>query len=257
MHWHSLPWLVFVVVISPLAASARPPGLTLPESVVNATLTTEIDASEGAFGDIVSLAPDLALGATDDLTLLLVHSTVGRTGFRGNAGGGVCVTEACAEAYDNVGFEALYGVSRNPFAAALDLGVHAFSLDRGWYVAKLGGKLRGVSGPLTIASAPSVTLAMTDRDDEPSNRDRLWLPVTFAFAFSPELAAGIGTGIKGPLDNFGDEFELALGAFATVAPTPTASLGISWVHGKIVAGDSVMNDGIESRAIHIWASVTR
>ena len=257
--------VVAAIVAAPTIAAAqpRPPGLTLPGGTVSATLTVELDASDGAFGEPTSIAPDLHYGATDDLTVSLVHSTFATTGFRGNAGRGVCITggeHGCPNVYDNVGVEGLYSLVRGPFALAANAGVHAWSLDAGHHAAKLGLKLRYKTGAVTIASAPSIFVALTERDDDVAAQpDRLWLPVTAAYAVTPAASVGVGTGLKGPLDGFGDRHEVALGAFATYTISPALALGGSWVHGKIIGGDAAVapgTSGLDFRAIHLWVTVT-
>src|SRR4051812_21322905 len=101
-------WITFVVLAVSSTASAQP-GLTLPAGSVQATVNLEADTSAHAFGDTVSIAPDASVGISDDFTVSVIHSTVGRTGFRGGAGGGVCVTDrGCPKIYDNAGVEGMY-----------------------------------------------------------------------------------------------------------------------------------------------------
>lgn len=234
------------------------PGLTLPAGTVSGTLTLEVDASAGTFGDPTSIAPDLAAGVTDDLTLSVVHSTFARTGFRGSAGAGVCVTDACAEVYDNVGAEALYSLQRGAFSLAANAGVHAWSLARDHYVGKLGARLRYQTGRVTIASLPSVTIALTERDGTVPNRDRLWLPVTALATVASGLSLGLGTGLKGPISDLDTAYEVAFGALANYTISPELSLGASWIHGKALAGDDVAGaDGLDSRVLNVWLTATR
>jgi hypothetical protein len=247
-------------VLLPLAPATAGPGLTLPEGGVNATVTLELDASSDRFADTASVAPDLAAGVTEHLTLALIHSTFGRTGFRGVAGAGICATDTCADTYDNAGLEALYSLRRGALAIAANGGVHATSFERDFYVAKLGAKLRYGAGRATLAALPSVTVALTERDAMAPNRDRLWLPVSATFAIAHGLSLGASTGLKGPLDDtFGDGFEIAAGVLATYTHSPRLTLGASWVHGKLLGGDVAVPeamDGVDSRAVQVWVSAS-
>lgn len=242
------------------ASTAHAQGLPLRERAVQATVTLELDASKGAFGDTVSIAPDLAVGVSEELTLALVHSTFGRTGFRGAAGSGICVTDACAHVYDNAGVEALYSLRTGDLAVAANAGVHALSFDSAFYVAKLGAKLRYVNGKLTFASLPSVFVAMTSRDAVPENRDRIWLPVSAMYAVGGGVALGVGTGFKAPLDDLDDSFEIAAGLLVQYAVSPSIGLGASWVHGKLGGGDAVLppgTSGFDTRTVQVWMTATR
>ncbi|HLL21306.1 MAG TPA: hypothetical protein VK427_04200 [Kofleriaceae bacterium] len=224
---------------------------------MNATLTVETDASKGSFGDVVSLAPDVAVGVTDDLTVMLVHSTFGRTGFRGVAGSGICITDACKNTYDNVGAEVLYALANGPVAVAADVGIHATSFERDFYIAKVGAKLRYITGRITFASLPSVFIALGHRDDMVPNRDRLWLPVSGMYKVAGGLSLGLSTGFKTSFQEAGDNYEIAAGALAQYTVSPMLTLGASWVHGKIAGGSVAVPDGTngyDSRAVHVWAS---
>lgn len=248
--------LGFLLIAAPAVAQ---PGLTLPRRGVNATLTIENDASADHFGDVASLAPDLAVGMTTDLTLAVIHSTFGRTGFRGAAGAGICATDDCAHTYDNAGLEALYSLRRGAFAIAANGGVHALSFDRDFYAAKLGAKLRYKSGKATFSTLPSVTIALDHRDDAMPNRDRIWLPVAGMYPVTGGLSLGLSTGFKAPLEDMRENYEIAAGLLAQYTYSPALILGASWVHGKIVGGSMALPDdtsGLDSRALQLWLSAT-
>lgn len=145
-------WAGLALITTPAFADAPKPGLTLPAGRLNLALNAEVEATAEAFGKPTSLSPDLSYGVTDDLTVSLAHSTFMLTGFRGAAGKGLCVTgtdNGCAHAYNNVGIEGLYTLARGDMAVALNAGVHATDLEAGFYVAKLGAKVRHVHGALS------------------------------------------------------------------------------------------------------------
>jgi len=242
-------------------ASHADPGLTLRAGGVQGTVTSEADVSAHKMGDTFSLAPDLSVGVTDALTVSLIHSTFGRTGFRGSAGGGFCIRDAaCPGTYDNAGVEGLYSLLRGPRSIAVDGGVYATSFDHDFYVAKVGMKARYIAGRVTWATLPSVSVALTNRDAMTPNRDRLWLPVSGMVAVAGGLSVGASTGFKAPLDStLGDSYEIALGAIATYSYSPVLSFGASWIHGKLIAGDTALpagTDGVDSRAFQLWATGT-
>lgn len=243
------------------SSASADPGLTLRGEAIQATVTSETDVSAHKMGDTFSLAPDISVGVTDDLTVSLIHSTFGRTGFRGAAGGGFCIRDAgCASTYDNVGAEALYSLIRGRGAVAVDGGVYATSFDHDFYVAKLGMKARYSMGRVTWMTLPSVSIAMTNRNAMTPNRDRAWLPVSGMVAVAGGFSVGASTGFKAPLDStLSDSYEIALGAVATYAYSPSLSFGGSWVHGKLIAGDTALpagTDGVDSRAFQLWATGT-
>lgn len=248
-----------LVLTSATAYAQSAPGV-LPRGIFVTTITAEIEASKDTFGDPISIAPDLAVGVTDELTVMALHSTFGRTGFRGNAGSGICVTDACRQTYDNAGAEAAYNLVTGPVALAANAGVHAVSLDLGHYAAKAGARFRAMAGPVAITSLPSVLIAVTKRDDQVKNLDRVFVPVNVSLPIAPGFTLGLITGFKSPLDDLSTRYELAAGAFASYAVNDSVAFSASWVHGKVAGGDDALpagTSGLDSRALQLWVTITR
>lgn len=250
------------------AEPAKPakPGLTLPGGGLAVTATLEVEVTAAKAGKPISVAPDVAYGVTPELTVSLVHSTFGVTGFRGGAGRGLCVTgedRGCAKLYNNVGLEALYGLSRGALATALNAGIHATNLDAGFYSAKAGLRLRWLSGAFSLASSPAVLIALTHRDDTPKNADQLFVPVVASYKPVKPLTLGLGSGIKGPIDGFGDAWEVSLGLLGGFSLSQKLSLGTSLVFGKAFGGaedppaPAPAATGQRYRAFQLWLTWNR
>lgn len=244
-------------------ADAPKPGLTLPKGKLNLAVNLEIEMSAERAGKPISISPDLAYGVTDDLTVALVHSRFGVTGFRAAVGGGLCVTgedNGCAHLYNNVGGEAWYNLARGPLAAAVGAGVHVTNLDASIVHAKLGGKVRYTAGKVGVLFAPTILVAATERDT--GGIDSLWLPVLGTYKATPQVTVGLGTGLKGPLDGFGDAYQIPLGFMGTYALDPATQLGASWVFGALLGGATNPPDpapgvkGLDPRGLQIWGSRT-
>lgn len=257
--------LAIVVAASPALADVEqavpapkkkpPPGITLPADVASLTITTEANATKGKELDIVSVAPDVAIGITSDFTMAVIHSSSALTGFRGSAGAGICVTDTCPARYADVGLEALYNLARGDFAAALDVGIIASSLEPVRKDAKLGFKLKVGRGRLFAVTTPNVWLALDDGDPMKPHEHQLFVPFSVGVKVSV-LSLGIGTGLKGPLEHFGARWSVPLGGSLQVAFDKRVSVGTSLVFGKLVGGDDVMGTGSGARAIQLWLALT-
>src|SRR4051794_18208199 len=70
----------------------RPASVTLAEGAVLIHTALEISLAKDSPVAPASFAPDVSAGITDDLTLSVVTSASGMTGFRGSAGYGFCFT---------------------------------------------------------------------------------------------------------------------------------------------------------------------
>lgn len=242
------------------ATAAAAPGLTLPAGKVNVALNAELGMNDGAAAKPISLSPDISYGVSDELTVALVHSRFAATGFRAVAGGGLCLTGedgGCANVYDNVGVEAWYSLGGGAVKLAAGGGVHALSLDGGFYAAKLGLRARWQRGKTAVVALPSLFVAVTERDEVMGarvNPERLWVPVQLLYRVADPVTLGLGSGIKGPLQGFGDAWELSLGISAQYAVDKSLGLGASLVFGKVVGGADAT--GFDYRGVQLWASYT-
>jgi hypothetical protein len=242
------------------ASALANPSVTLPRGTVSATVTTEINASQDVMGSPSSIAPDLSIGADDNLTISLVHSSFATTGFRGSAGLGFCVADECLYTYNNVGLEATHAATRGRFASGVTVGLYANNIYQRWVSGKVGGRIRATLGDVTLASNPSVFIALSHRDGADMNRHRLFLPISAMYRLAPAVSLGIATGFKAALDDVVGSYEIAAGALCHYTFSPTWSAGASWVHGKIVGGDMALPagaSGVDYRALQLWLTLTR
>jgi hypothetical protein len=243
---------------------SAPGSLALPHGKLSIALTFEIESTADRFGEPVAIAPDVSYGATDRLTVSVVHSKFATTGFRAVTGGGICLGDACPQVYNNVGAEALYALRTGPLAVAAVGGMHAMDLDRGFYDLKLGGRVRYTAGRAAVIASPSVLLAVTERTDEMDtrqNRDLYYVPVLATYKLVPALTAGLGSGVKGSLNDLGGSWELPLGVVATYAIDRRVTVGASFVFGKLLGGaddppaPAPAATGADYRGAQLWIVV--
>src|SRR5262249_32226978 len=96
----------------PEAVSSSPAGahgtdpVTLPKSRLLLDAFFEANLSSDATFKPFSVSPDIWYGATDELTVGLVHSSVGGSGFIGGADNSLCLAgkdNGCADLYRGFG----------------------------------------------------------------------------------------------------------------------------------------------------------
>lgn len=242
------------------------PSLTLAQHKWSLALTFEVESSADRLAKPIAIAPDVAYGVTDQLTLAVVHSKFAVTGFRAVTGGGVCVGSdtACAHVYNNVGAEATYGLRTGSPAIAVVGGVHAMDLDAGFYDAKLGARLRYTRGRAGVTALPSILIAMTERTDEMGarrNKDLYYIPLLATYKVVPALTVGLGSGVKGVLNDLGNTWELPLGVIATYAVNRQITVGASFVFGKLLGGaddppsPAPPATGPDYRGTEVWVAI--
>src|SRR5262249_24746474 len=130
----------------------------------------ETNLASGATGKPISVAPDLWYGASDKLTLGLVHSSRGSTGFLTGYVNGLCFagSGACdaglGKIYTTAGAEARIAISEGGFALAVPVGLYASAFSPDVVLsAKIGLIGRWQSGPLALELQPSVFAGITQR----------------------------------------------------------------------------------------------
>jgi hypothetical protein len=250
---------VVACVAVPAIASAG--KLTLDPGGLFVQLDVEMNVSSGTVLKPVSIAPDVSVGVTPELTLSLVNSTFGTTGFRGGTGDGLCVTGTtggCPHVYNNVGGEAVYSLVEGDVAVAAVGGVYSLNIDGSFVDLKLGAKTKITQGVVTVLFNPSIYAGMNHRA---TNADQLYLPLGIAVKVAPPLSVGLGTGIKGPLANFssfGAKYTIPLGINGVVTFNPMFAIGASFTFGKLVGGPELPADstGTAFRGVHVWLNYT-
>jgi len=246
-----------------------PASITLPQGTTKLDATVESEMSNNVVAKPVSIAPDLAFGATDDLTLGIVTSKFATTGFRGSAGGGLCVggnDYGCPHVLNAGGLEGWYALTTGGIATAAGAGAFATDFDKGYYAFKLGVKTKWTAGRFVGTLSPSVFVAATKRTDYfgmAINKDALYVPVTAGVKPTAAATIFVGSGVKGPLQGLATHWQVPFGVGATYAVGPEVTLGASWVFGALFSGadnpppPKPPVDGPDLRVLQVWASYTR
>jgi len=250
------------------APAPAPAQLTLQPGALFVQLDLELNVAKDAVGKPFSIAPDASYGVTNDLTLSLIHSTFGTTGFRGGTGDGFCVTgskNGCAHLYNNVGGEALYSLARGDAPIAAVAGLYSLNLDQSFVDLKLGLKTKFTAGAFALLFNPSIYLGLNDRAATTPNLDQLYLPVGLTYKVSLPLTVGVGSGIKGPANDFtkfGKGWSVPLGVNAVVTINPAIAVGAAFTFGKLVGAPALSDampsqTGADFRAIHLWLNYSQ
>lgn len=167
-----------------------------------------INMSENSAFDPVTIAPHFYWGISEDVTLGVIH------------GRGLCLGDNCGgKPYNDIGFGLLVGLGEGPeYEIDLHVEVPIQSIDP----FTLGTRV-GVLGRVNLSDVtafvfdPSLYFGITRRGQ--GNREYLGLPFWFYFQATETVVPFVGSGILGPLDGFGDAFQIPLegGVVFTVA----------------------------------------
>lgn len=246
-HVRSVPFFVTLSALGGLAAvaSAEPSGapddqLTVPAGHGVVRALVGINLSKDAAGKPISLSPDLWYGATDRVSVGLLHSARGTSGFLGGVGQSLCLSgqdNGCADVYSNVGVAARIRLDSKSIATAVEAGVFASSLDPFTIAGKLGLAARWRSDKVAIEAAPSIFIGLNERDA--GNQEVAAVPVTLSYAATPEVSLAVQSGLVLPFESTGDTFSVPLSIGAQLAVSGPLSLEASFSFLVITGGDAV------------------
>jgi hypothetical protein len=221
------------------AAEGGERKMTMPAERALVQVFGEISLSQDAALEPLSIAPDLWYGVSDELTVGLVHSGRGRTGFFGGAGNGLCLTGeegGCGKIYNSVGVGGRYHFYREgAITAAADGGLYALAIDPFRLAIKVGATGRWESGMLAVEASPSLFGGLTGRTEDvmgvevATNKEAFLLPVTALYALTPQLGLAVQAGLQTPFEDLGDlwTFGMSIGAQYMVNQQIFADLAFS------------------------------
>jgi hypothetical protein len=237
-------------------ANAKASGrMTMPGGTSYLNAVAETNLAKGAAGKPISIAPDLWYGASDTLTLGLVHSSRGTSGFltgfvnglcfRGGSGGGACAA-GLGNIYTTAGGEARIAVSEGGFALALPIGVYASAFKPEVVLsAKVGLIGRLQAGPIALELQPTLFAGLTQRKIDmagttvSNNEDRFGLPLTLFFQLSPAFALAAQTGITMVVEHAKDTYQVPAALGLAWLVTPKLSVDVAFGLAAVVDANSM------------------
>ena len=192
---------------------------TLPKGRAVIDAFVEIGLNS-AGGKPFSIAPDIWYGVTDAITIGLVHSFNGETGFIGGApGSSLCFSgSGTCKVYNNVGFDFRYKLKSGTFSWAFDGGLFFDELSPDVFLdLKLGAIGRWHKDKIALELEPALYFALTNRtaDDGMGNSvtvnpDILDIPVTGFYSISPKFAVALQLGLELPFESTSDTYRVVL-----------------------------------------------
>ncbi|HLL21406.1 MAG TPA: hypothetical protein VK427_04700, partial [Kofleriaceae bacterium] len=219
----------------PALDAGTPTGLTLGAGKISIEGSTiNVNMSADLVGKPFSLAPTIRYGVNDKLTIGITHDR-GTTRFspRPLAGAGICLSgdeNGCGKVYNNVGIDALFGLAAGKFSAAAHVGYDILSISDPF----ISGVRLGVLGKydvnekIAITFDPFIYIGATERDGMLPNKEQINVPVYLWFAANPQIGAYVASGIAGPLDGFGDAYDVPLGVGLNYAVNAQLGVGVDF-----------------------------
>lgn len=246
----------------PEAVSPSPGGpdgvdsVTLPKGRVLLDAFLEINLVSGLEFKPFSLSPDVWYGATDDITVGLVHSAVGTSGFIGGAGESLCLAGTgggCADVYHNVGVDVRYKLKTGMLAYAAEGGIFVGAFDPFQLDVKLGLVARWQQGKIAVELAPNLLIGLAGRTttvgtmEVTNNGEILNLPITGLYAITPKISAALQFGVVLPFESTGDTYRIPLSIGGHVQVNESINVNLAFSLPAVAGGGA--GTGFDFRTI--------
>jgi hypothetical protein len=238
-------------------------SLTLPKGRVVIDAYLAINLSTDAAFKPVSISPDIWYGATDDITVGLVHSGVGQSGFIGNPVRSLCLTGAdnfCPDVYINGGIDGRYKLkSGGPLVYAADAGLYVNHFSDPFQLGvKLGVIGRWHQDKIAIEAAPNLQFGLFGRSVTGGGvtidiaSDFLYLPATVLYALNPMITLAAQTGLALPFQNTGDTYFVPLSIAGFYRVNESLNVSLTFSLPRLIGGGS--GNGIDGRVLTLGGS---
>jgi hypothetical protein len=243
---------------TPAAAADGDVQLTLPKGrlVLDAYLAASLVS--GAVFKPFALSPDIWYGATDKVTVGLIHSSVGATGFIGGANTPLCLAGSdggCGDVYSGFGLDARYPLKAGPLALAADGGLYIRHFDPFQLALKIGAVGRWHSGKIAVEFAPNLFFGLTNRSggavgttSVAGNQEVFDLPATLLYAVTPKAALALQTGVILPLQSTGDLYAIPLSIGGHLHVNESLNVNLAFTLTAL-AGGSAQKTGFDGRSL--------
>lgn len=174
--------------------------------------TLGINLSKDAIGDPIFFAPDVYYGLDRRITLGYFHQT------------GFCLTgDGCSSTYNDFGVEGLFSILYGgPLVMAAQAGLTFDPLDPFTGGLHVGLPLRVSGGNLAVRVDPKLYIGLFNRE---GRKEFVDMPVQLQYQLSDQNALLVTSGVRGPLNGFGDSVEVPVGLGILFAAARRVDLG--------------------------------
>ena len=234
----------------------------LPKGRALIDVYLEISLVSGNVFKPFSIAPDLWYGVSDDITVGLVHSVAGETGFIGGTGSALCLSgsDVC-KVYNNVGADLRYKLKAGTFSWAVDSGLFFDELSPDVFLdLKLGVLGRWHKDKVSLELQPALFFGLTNRTQDVTvggvtstvtvNGDVLSVPVTGLYALTPKIAAALQIGLVLPFEDTSNTYAVPLSIGVHFLATEHFLLNAAFSLNRLIANGG----GADDRSLTIGGS---
>lgn len=171
-----------------------------------------VDLSSGSVGDPLLLAPDIYYGVSKKLTVGIDHEQ------------GICVSGAACDTYNDARLDALYSlVYTDRIHLAARGGARVADFDPATAGVEIGLAARLGFANLAVVLEPRLYVGLLERETYAEQVD---VPLQVQYQLNESNALFLRSGVRGPLDGFGDAVQVPVGLGALFVVTRRFDVGL-------------------------------
>jgi hypothetical protein len=228
---------VSTMAVVPLTARR----LVLGAGQAAAQVFVKINMSKDAEGEPTTITPDLYFGATDYLTVGLVHTSPLGWQTPGFTPSALCVTgkdHGCPKVYNNLGLDALGLILPGPVELVGHARFNFAQLDPFRINLLLGFEAKLRLPWFSVVTYPSIQIGLNKRSDlngptPDGNKEVIYLPAEVIVQVTPMLAAFGQAAIYSQAQHFGDHYRIPLGVAGLLTVSPMLDVGLRWAWDNV------------------------
>jgi hypothetical protein len=225
--------------------------LTLASEMTELVVPVMVNLTEGRAGSPIQVMPEIGYGVSNDLELRVVHDRgLCFNGKKTNADGSSA--DACGgNVYSDFGLIVRYSLLRNSDVTIGGESLKVHLAGQGGLIVKnvspdmLAIRLgmlfklvvpKFIAAPMSVYLAPTLDFGLGERGA--GNKEFLNIPEIIAFQATPWLPPFMLTGIRGPLQGFGGNYDVPMGIGVNLLVHHGVDIGAEFVLPRFMSGAS-------------------
>ena len=241
---------------APAGQLAAQRGMQSPAGMLSARILLDLNLSADHALEPIAISPDIYYGVTDRFQIGLRHQTALGWQVPASAGPALCFNGTdtlCPHVYNNVGFDAMYGLVTGKVDLSLDTTLFFDSIDPFYASIALGvtGKAHFASS-VALLFDPKFAIAVNDRD---KHDDAFYMPVELELQVARGTTLRLLTALYAQLSSFGDSYRIPLGFGVTQNINQHFDLGLRFSFDNLLGNQPMMVGRADERSLALLFNV--
>ena len=243
-------------VDAPAGQLAAQRGMQSPAGMLSARILLDLNLSANHAGEPIAISPDIYYGVTDRFQIGIRHQTELGWQVPASAGPAICFNGSgalCPHLYNNVGFDAMYGLLAGKLDLSLDTTLFFDSIDPFYASIALGvtGKAH-LARSVALLFDPKLAIEVADRD---KHDDAFYMPIELELQVARGTTLRLLSAFYVQVSNFSDTYRIPLGIGVTQNINQHFDLGLRFSFDNLLGNQPMMVGRADERSLALLFNV--